>query len=88
MSPKMPANVFLKFFIVSSPSGPTSAMVASSSPSFSWLVSGLSLGRSGCFLTAEVALLVAETELVSEAENNQKLVVIFVTILLKTIGAI
>ena len=61
----MPAKVFFKFFIVSSSARLTS------SPSVSWL-SGLSLGRSGCFLTAEVALLVAETELVSEAENIKK----------------
>ena len=37
------------------------------------------MGRSGCFLTAEVALLVAETELVSEAEKNEILMVIIVT---------
>ena len=63
MSPKIPANVFLKFFIVSSPSGPSSA--AGSSP-FSSAFSDLSLGKSG-LLTADVALLVPETELVSDA---------------------
>ena len=61
----MPANVFFKFFIVSSPSGPSSVS--------SFFVSSLSLGSSGTFFTADVALLVAETELVSsEAEKLKK----------------
>ena len=68
----MPAKVFVRFFIVSSSSSPTSAARLASSPSVSWLLSGLSLGRSGCFLTAEVALLVAETELVSDAVNIRR----------------
>ena len=61
----MPANVFFKFFIVSSPSGPSSLS--------SFFISSLSLGSSGTFFTADVALLVAETELVSsEAEKLKK----------------
>ena len=64
----MPANVFFKFFIVSSPSGPSSVS--------SFLVSSLSLGSSGTFFTADVALLVAETELVSsEAEKLKKKII-------------
>ena len=75
MLPKMPANVVLRFFIVSSPSGPTSAF-AGFSPDSSFSVSGLSFfassgssfGNSTLF-TAEVALLmvVPETVLVSDA---------------------
>ena len=73
----MPANVFLRFFIVSSPSGPTSAFDRFSRDSSfsvsglsSFASSGLSFGNSTLF-TAEVALLmvVPETVLVSEAEK-------------------
>ena len=71
----MPANVFLKFFMVSSPSGPPSAITSSSFSlfpfpfsSFPFPDSGLSFGRGSTFFTAEVALLAPDTELVSEAE--------------------
>ena len=66
MSPKMPANVFFKFFIVSS-----SVMVSSSISSLPFpdaaSFSALSFGKSGTFFTADVALLAPDTELVSEA---------------------
>ena len=67
----MPAKVLRRFFIVSSPSGPSSAAGSIASLSLSpSLGSFLSLGSSGAFFTADVALLAAETDDVSEAAGN------------------
>jgi hypothetical protein len=61
-SPKIPAKVFLKFFIVSSPS--TGTAVSGTS--------GLaSAATSGPFLTDELALLTPDTVLDSEADLVQ-----------------
>lgn len=86
ISPNIPANVFLKFFIVSSPSTPVPPANSSSpfsstlffpvSESFATVLAATTTGRSflatSTFLTVELALLTPETELdASEARKEE-----------------
>ena len=88
ISPNIPANVFLKFFIVSSPSTPVAPANSSSpfsstlffvvSESFAAVVAATTPARSflatSTFLTVELALLTPETELdASEAGKEKKI---------------
>ena len=86
ISPNIPANVFLRFFIVSSPSTPV-APASSSSPfsstlffpvseSLATVLAATTPARSflatSTFLTVELALLTPETELdASEARKEE-----------------